>query len=271
MRESGLWAKDKLRILEAYMDAFSTAMRNKNWCAFHYVDIMAGSGKNRIRETGEILLGSPLIALDQPIFTKYFFCEADSETFEALERRVAAHPRGAMAKLYNADSNAVIAEICSQINEVDRNHGKTWGSLNLAFIDPEGPEDVHWSTVARLAEVNRMDMIINVPTNGINRLFGRNTFEHVDAFFGTDEWRQDIRKEDDAAIKRRHWLDLYKRRLRPYGYTVESTEDVTALREFIARNSRDAQLYTLTFASKHPLGDELWAGVLRYLGQRPLF
>lgn len=271
MRESGLWAKDKLRVLEAYMRVFGISMREKGWCAFHYVDIMAGAGKNRIRETGEIVLGSPLIALNQEIFTGYFFCEADPKAFEALQTRVRAHPRGRSASLYQQDANSAIDDICDRIDAVDRNRGQTWGSLNLAFIDPEGPSDVKWSTVKRLAAVNRMDMIINVPTNGISRLYGKQNYEAVDDFFGTDAWRRSVRLEDNAATKRRHWLDLYKQRLQPYGYTALDEDDIPVVKEFIARNSREAQLYTLIFASKHPLGDHLWKQVLRHLNQRPLF
>ncbi|PJF42688.1 MAG: three-Cys-motif partner protein TcmP [Chloroflexota bacterium] len=148
---------------------------------------------------------------------------------------------------------------------------KCGGSLNLAFVDPEGPEDLNWHTIHRLAQVNRMDMIINFPTSGITRLFASENYETVDKFFGTDEWRQNTLREEKAAVKRRRWIDLYRRRLQPYGYHVVTSEDVSALREYIARNSRNAQLYTLIFVSKHELGDKLWQGVLDYLKQRRLF
>jgi three-Cys-motif partner protein len=269
LRESGLWAKDKLRLLEAYMRVFYTSMRNKSWRAFHYVDIMAGAGKNRVRETGEIALGSPLIALKSGFFSRYFFVEALPECFEALSKRVQAHPQAAQVALHNEDANTAVESICAEIARGDRARKRDeWQSLNLAFVDPEGPKDLQWTTIERLARVSKMDMIINMPTNGISRLFSSGDHAIVDAFFGTTEWRERLSIGADAATKRRHWIDLYKRRLKAYGYRVATSDDVTEIREYIARNSREAQLYTLFFVSKHPLGNHLWSEVLAHLAPR---
>jgi three-Cys-motif partner protein len=269
LRESGPWAKDKLRLLEAYMSVFHTSMKKKSWRAFHYIDILAGTGKNRVRETGEIMLGSPLVALKGGFFNRYFFVEASPESFEALEKRVAAHPNSAQVALYKGDANLVVESVCAEIERSDKVYmPNKWQSLNLAFIDPEGPEDVQWTTIERLARVGRMDMIINMPTSGISRLFGSGDHAIVDAFFGTAAWREELRAGMDASVKRRHWLDLYKQRLMAYGYQVAISDDVAAIREYIARNSREAQLYTLFFVSKHELGNQLWSAVLAHLEPR---
>ena len=50
-RDSGVWAKEKLYYLEHYLDIFSVGM-NKKWAGkLYYVDLFAGPGKCRIRET----------------------------------------------------------------------------------------------------------------------------------------------------------------------------------------------------------------------------
>ncbi len=75
MRPAGIWAEEKLDYLTRYINVFETAMRNM-WGVRNYIDLLAGPGKNRVRETGEILLGSPLLALTAKYpFTSYFFVD----------------------------------------------------------------------------------------------------------------------------------------------------------------------------------------------------
>jgi three-Cys-motif partner protein len=90
MRASGLWAREKLDYLERYVGVFITSMRKKPWRAIHYIDLFAGPGKCR-SETGEVYLGSPLIALQtaQP-FDRYFYVDLDEQNITALKQRCAA-------------------------------------------------------------------------------------------------------------------------------------------------------------------------------------
>ena len=72
------------------MDIFTTSMRQK-WFTV-YVDLFAGPGKSKVKDTGEIIKGSPLAALDLAYaFSKYIFVEADSESLNALEKRIAPY------------------------------------------------------------------------------------------------------------------------------------------------------------------------------------
>ncbi|MGE3182633.1 MAG: hypothetical protein AB7N71_13455, partial [Phycisphaerae bacterium] len=58
----GDWAANKHHFLYRYVDAFTTAMRNKNWSGLYYVDLFAGPGILRLRKSGRLDWGSPLIA-----------------------------------------------------------------------------------------------------------------------------------------------------------------------------------------------------------------
>jgi len=74
-RSSGSWAVSKLDYLARYIDVFETSMRQK-WAIRNYIDLMAGPGKDRVRDSGAILLGSPLLALvTRYPFTGYFFVD----------------------------------------------------------------------------------------------------------------------------------------------------------------------------------------------------
>jgi len=50
-RDSGAWAKEKLHYLKCYLDIFSVGMRAKWAGRLYYLDLFAGPGKCRIRDT----------------------------------------------------------------------------------------------------------------------------------------------------------------------------------------------------------------------------
>src|SRR5713226_5274917 len=104
VRDSGVWAKEKLYYLERYLDIFSVGMSKKWPGKLYYVDLFAGPGKCLIRETGEEIDGSPLIALKFN-FAKYFFFEANKQNYRALVSRVKTRAPEKDAKVIPEDCN----------------------------------------------------------------------------------------------------------------------------------------------------------------------
>jgi len=270
MRSAGPWAKAKLDYLARYIDVFETAMREK-WAVRHYVDLFAGPGKNRVRDSREILLGSPLLALTTRYpFTGYFFVDLLPENANALQRRCSASPERHRVTIFTGDCNAIIDEIVAQIRQTDqkRQRAGLWTSLNLAFLDPKGLE-LQWATVAKLASVSRMDLIITYPQGGLNRYmrqaFESNTWTAVDHFFGGREWRDiyaQYRRRQLRGIHR-HLIDFYREKLQTLGYqqVIEDTE--TGYEPLIRNAQTRAPMYRLVFASKHPLGHDFWEKITR--------
>jgi three-Cys-motif partner protein len=86
VRDSGEWIQSKFHYLSRYLKTFTVSMKGK-W-DLYYVDLFAGPGRCKIRESHEELDGSPLIALLANNFDKYYFFEADPECYEALTQRV---------------------------------------------------------------------------------------------------------------------------------------------------------------------------------------
>lgn len=108
LRESGSWAAEKLDYLRRYIDVFETSMREK-WLLRNYVDLLAGPGKNLIRETGEILMGSPLLALTTKYpFTAYFFVDFEADTSQALRQRCSASPHADRVQVLTGDCNVEV-------------------------------------------------------------------------------------------------------------------------------------------------------------------
>jgi len=270
MRSAGEWAAIKLDYLARYINVFETAMRGK-WSIRNYIDLMAGPGKNRIRETDAVLLGSPLLALTTKYaFTGYFFADLSDENTTALDKRCSASPFYDRVHIHPCDCNEIVREIVAQLKRDDRN------SLNLAFLDPEGFE-LEWQTIAQLATVRRMDLIINYPQGGLNRQmalsFQSNEETIVDRFFGDPEWRTIFAKHPNKEnFVHRELMDHYKQKLQRLGYPDVRRDDETG-DEPLIRNSKNAPLYRLLFASKSKLGNDFWQKITRrdVSGQARLF
>jgi len=221
-----------------------------------------------------ILIGSPLLALTTRYpFTRYFFVDNSKENTNALKQRCAASPINDRVDIRTGDCNELVNDIVSYIRTDERH------SLNLAFLDPEGME-LQWETVAKLATVRRMDLIINYPQGGLTRsmlqAFEKESQTAVDNFFGDREWRkiyQDWRNKGKRFGIHRQLIDLYKGKLQALGYKEVLQDDQVGDEPLIRNARRRAPLYRLLFASKHPLGYDFWQKVTRkdIYGQRSLF
>ena len=272
MRPAGSWAKEKLDYLARYIAVFETSMRQK-WTIRNYVDLLAGPGKNQIRETGEVVLGSPLLALttSHP-FTGYFFVDLASENTQALAQRCSASPQCQQVDIRTGDCNLAVDQIVAELKRDEQR------SLNLAFLDPEGLE-LKWDTIAKLASIQRMDLIINYPEGGLNRFLGRamNSAGQtaVDEFFGDRGWRIAYQESQAQGEPNLHWrlIEFYKSRLQALGYKEVLRSDEVGEEPLMRNVERNAPLYRLLFASKHPLGHKFWTAVTRrdVHGQQLLF
>ena len=270
-RDSQDYAKDKLTILKGYMARFTTAMKDKKWRALNYIDLQAGPGKNKFSPSGDVMLGSPLLALTTRFpYDNLFLVEMGSDEFDALETRVGASERDSRVIRYNEDCNVAVDKVVERIRQIDGEFiDGIWPCLNLAFLDPEGLE-VEWQTVKKLASLQRMDLIINFSTNGITRNAGQLVWREedtiIDRFFGTREWRSiyiEARQRDNSLV-RRALIDFYLSRLNAMGYVQ------TKRQEKVFRNQKNVQVYTMIFASKHDLGIEFWNGAVNEARQPPL-
>jgi three-Cys-motif partner protein len=260
MRETGVWATEKLDYLARYINVFETAMRGK-WKTRCYVDLLAGPGKNFLRDSGTVLLGSPLLALTTPHpFTGYFFADSSEENTQALQLRCAASPLSHQVIIRTGDCNLLVKKVVDMIKPGDRY------SLNLAFLDPEGFE-LQWETVATLAGIKRMDLIINYPQMGLNRLMP-NVLDSsgpspVDFFFGSTDWRKVYEKMRNRPGLHRMLIDHYKEKLYQLGYKQVLRDDEVGDEPLMRNAERNAPLYRLLFASKHPRGNDFWQKVTR--------
>jgi three-Cys-motif partner protein len=276
-RTFGKWTTYKIDYLQRYIGVFETSMRNKPWCARCYLDLYAGTGKFKVDGQSGFHLGSPLVSITtKHPFTNYFFVDKSCENIEVLARRCSA-TTNINKKFYVGDANTKVQEIVSEIKMLERNRrNKQWTSLNLAFLDPDGLE-LEWKTIEILAALSKMDLIIYYSQSGLTRNFENcinlDTETDIDKFFGDREWRIIYKEHHSGRMPGLHrkLIDYYKHKLSTLGYA--DIKDVEDGREPLMKNSKEAPLYRLIFASKHLRGHEFWNEVTKkdVVGQGTLF
>jgi three-Cys-motif partner protein len=275
MRSVKSWAAEKLDYLTRYLAMFTISMRGKSWRALNYIDLFAGPGKCR-EENGTVSLGSPLLALTAPKpFDHYFFVDLDTKNIEALRQRCQSSPYADRIQYFVEDCNVVVQHIVEGIQYEDSCYlpGR-WPCLNLAFLDPEGLE-VRWETIRTLAQ-SRTDLIIHYSQMGLQRYMPIVVDDSgdtiIDRFFGDRTWRDIYHHYAGTPRAYSELLRFYKQNLSALGYAEVKSED-EVWRVPLMRNTKNAPLYRLIFASKHPLGEKLWREVTNrdVYGQQRLF
>lgn len=190
----GAWAILKLALVAYYVDVYSSIIKSR-FKQSYYVDFFAGPGLNQIRETGDIVLGSPLLADRVPKKNKKFdrliLVESDGNKSKALQTLLPT------ANVIPYDINVEgIAKVLAAI--------PSKGTPGLVFVDPEGVE-IQWKTLEMILD-RWCDIMINFQTSSIARISNaKHRTNALDAFYGTHEWRNCVGGDD--------LLRLYVRRL----------------------------------------------------------
>ena len=238
-RAVGRWVDRKTAVVDSLSRMFATGMKNA-WSRRAYVELFAGPGRSWDRDQGRFVAGSAIRALDFE-FSDYVFVDKDPRATRALSARVALHPRAALARVRTGDCNILVDEVRSLLPPE---------ALTLAFIDPTAWQ-ISFDTVARLVDGRKVDLLLTFHAFRLVRV-AHLRVDHVDDFFGTDEWRPIVRQpspyrivEDLAALYNRQLSSLGY--LESYGYRVPF------------RNSKNASLYQLVGFSRHPMGVKFWA------------
>lgn len=257
MRKSGEWIKAKHHYLKRYCDIVAKSMRSK-YRAVTYLDVMAGPGRCRIRETNAITHGSPFVALECG-FTAFRFYESDPESADALVQRVSIHPKAELCKVVQADWTQAIFDSDFRIPD----------GLSLAFIDPTGISQVPWFAVERLANLSpKIDIMMTIQ-HGMGISMNKHQYQKkesetaVDAFLGGNEWRTRLTMPDTDNFKRAV-LDTFTEKMGQLGFQTRKW--------MLVRTDQQVGLYYICLFSRHPLALNFWDKVIAKdeLGQRAM-
>ena len=236
------------------MEVFNASMKDK-WPKRAYIELFAGPGFGIIRDSGQIIKGSPLLAIEQTVpFSHSVFVDINKEALSALEKRAKRLRPGADLNFIPRDCNSTIDEVRTSIDST---------YLVLTFIDPTSMQ-AKFSTIKKLTQGLRMDLIINFPLQAINRSYTyalQGYEQKYDDFFGTNEWKPILKGYLDFRSIGVRLLDLYKNQLRNIGYgQINDLTDGQGSEsgEILVRGPKNIPLYYLVFAGKHKIAYKFW-------------
>ena len=180
--EAHSWTPLKLVALTYWVDVYTKIIPNY-FENYWYLDLLSGSGTNLVKETGDVVIGSPFIAylFARRPFSRYVFAEFNADRFKALKSRVEALGVHSKASIFNEDCNTVVKGLDLACDHM------------LVFADCEGL-DVYWSTVVKLLE-KPSDVIVLFQTKELNRTLGRARRglpdeRKLNLFMGDNSWKQ---------------------------------------------------------------------------------
>jgi three-Cys-motif partner protein len=163
--EIGIWSEVKLAIIREYASAYGRIMEatrrdrvpSLRWL---YIDAYAGPGYHLSETSGELVEGSPLIALNtEPPFHEYHFIDSEKARSEQLRRL--AGPR-ADVFTYREDCNKVL--LGSVFPRAEYSNYKR----ALCLLDPYNI-DLTWEVIETAGRSNSIEIFMNFMIMDINR------------------------------------------------------------------------------------------------------
>ena len=270
----GPWTQQKLYILNLYLDAYTTALKNQPF-RLTYVDAFAGEGSWRLGSAyasdyddfRELHKGSPRIALeirDKP-FDKFIFIEKDPQRFESLGNLRSEFPSRDI-EILNEDAKVALPALCDNLEENDR---------AVVFLDPFATE-VSWPMVEGLARTQKVDCWILFPLSAIARMMPKKNepstelADRLDRIFGGREHWQDLYStssqlslfEEERGQERVGDSDQIAHQ---YFKRLESVFAQVAPSVRIFKNSKNSPMFQLIFAASNPKGAPIAVRIAKYI------
>ena len=250
------WSERKYRLIAVYNQLFSKGMKKYKRV---YIDLFAGAGAGRYKENGQIVKGSPLLALDVEYkFDKYIFCEDDIKKADALEKRINESYPTVNYKLFQGDCNYIIDEILQEIPS-------TGYVLSFCFIDPYKLNSLKFNTIRALALQNRMDFLMlfhsSMEINIWRSVYLKVNYKVIEEFLGLKEWRKDW---IDAKLGDKEFVRFIATKFGEQMIKIDYVKN--GLDEMVEIKMREGNrsLYHLAFYSKHELGYKFWREAKKY-------
>ncbi len=265
----------KLDILRAYAAPYSRIVTKKG---FHhlYIDGFAGPGSHVSRQTGEIVRGSPLNALDTaPPFKEYHFIDANQKRAGQLRRYVGNRSD---VYIYTGDCNDILLrEVFPHAKYDDYRRA-------LCLLDPYNI-GLSWEVVATAGRMRSIEIFLNFMMIDMNMNVLLSHPEKADPaqvarmtrFWGDESWR-DVAYEDDpqsnlftssAKVKvedaNEKIAEAYRRRL------LEVARFRFAPVPLRFPNRLGATIYYLFFASPDPTANKIVQQIFDKYRQRKWF
>jgi three-Cys-motif partner protein len=264
--EIGYWSELKLEIVEKYGAAYTSAFRNASNLKKYYIDAFSGAGAHVSKRTGHQIEGSPARALRvSPPFDGFYFIDMDADKTAHLQRLCEGRDD---VHIHTGDANPYLTqELLPTIHFRKFNRA-------LCLLDPYGLH-LNWEVMLQAGQSEAVDMFLNFPVMDMNRnAIWRNPervpqdgVERMTRFWGDGTWKQAayaesaqgnlfsgpdlIKKGNDVIVA------AFQQRLKSLA-RFPFVPDPLAM-----RNSTNAVVYYLFFASQKPVAEKIIEDIFR--------
>ena len=250
------WTKLKYRIVYEYNELFSRGMK-KLWDQRIYIDLYSGTGKSRLKNTNQILYGSPLLALKvRDPYDKYIFCDKEKELLKVLNLRITNEFGNNNVNYVEGDCNEKINEIFNLIPNPSKNNK----ILTFCFVDPFSVS-IKFETIKKLS-TRFIDFLVLLAfgmdgKRNIGHYIKENN-KRIDEFLGLEDWRERWTTTEQRGENLVKFLaDEFTNQMVKLGYREEAINNFISIRS----DEKNLPLYYLAFYSRHIKGYEFWKKV----------
>lgn len=255
----GIWTEEKHRLVAYYAAQFSGAMKEK-FQQRVYIELYAGAGYSRIRDTDRVIPGSPINALGlKDPFDKYIFCEADDEKREALQIRVQRHAPNADVTFVPGDCDVNVGKIAGAVPR----HSPVNKVLSLCFVDPNDI-GIKFATLRALGGKRMVDFVVllalYMDALRAEQQYVRNPSK-INQLLDTESWKERWRDAKPKGTDFPHFLaEEFAASMAVMGYIPPPIYSMKKIFYY----EKNFPLYALGLFSRHPLAYRLWADALKY-------
>jgi three-Cys-motif partner protein len=239
----GPWAKEKQKILTDYVQIASATRRKYAHCAF--IDVFSGPGRSKIRDSGELIDGSPVSAFKQgqrsQPFSAVYISDADEDLLKSAQTRLSD-----LAAPVHAVPGPASAALPKIVN------GLSSSGLHLALLDPHNLGTLSFDLFEALAKLRKIDVIVHVSLSDLQRNVDRYTsaaYEQFDRF--APGWRKSIRVDQNQASLRAAILKYWTEKVVALGLPRAKHCE-------LIKGSGGQRLYWLMFLARHSLPHSFW-------------
>jgi len=213
--EVGPWASEKHDRLGRYIQA-SRGARAKflppaGRGGASYIELYSGAGRSHITGTNQIIDGSAVVAFKagrasgHP-FSEMHLSDLEAQNSSALAQRIKA--LGGAATTYVGDASVVVDQVMNAINPY---------GLHLAFLDPFSLAQLPFSIIERMLRVQRMDMIIHVSLQDLQRNLDNHSRVGGTLDIFAPGWRDAVDVNQSTAALRAAFIEYWLETIRSLG------------------------------------------------------
>jgi three-Cys-motif partner protein len=257
----GHWAKEKHDLLCRYIN-ISRSVRKKwlgpDGAGATYIDLFCGTGRARVRKTGEWIDGSCVAAWKESLaggtpFSKVYIADDDGERLSCAAQRLKA--LGAPVVAIEGEARSSVKQIIQRLNRY---------GLHFAFIDPFNLGAFDFDVMRSLSRLKYIDILVHISKMDLQRNLGFNLSSQQFAFDAfAPGWKDKVnRSQAQKGIRQgifEHWQSL-----------VSSLGVAPSTEMRLITGSKNQHLYWLMLAAKHDLAHTFWKASI-WDGQGSLF